>query len=260
MTSRELTSILDFAVESAHLAGRLTLGHFNAGARHERKADDSPVTAADRGAEKLLRERIERAFPAHGIIGEEFGETPGREPGRWILDPIDGTQSFICGVPLYCVLIGFEWRGEMLAGVVHMPALDETVYAARGMGCRWNGRPARVSDVAKLADARLTITDLKGPYRHGRAAEYERLREACGVVRGWSDGYAFALLATGRVDVVLEPVMNLWDNAALLPVVTEAGGTFTDWNGTQTHTANEALATNGRLLQETLAVLQRGAP
>lgn len=256
MNHHDLLSLLDFAVESAHLAGRLTLGYFNAGAAHERKADDSPVTAADRGAEKLLRERIERAFPAHGIVGEEFGETPGREQGRWILDPIDGTQSFICGVPLYCVLIGFEWRGEMLAGVVHMPALDETVYGARGMGCRWNGRPARVSDVSKLSDARMTTTDLKGPYRHGRAAEYERLRDACGVVRGWSDGYAFALLATGRVDIVLEPIMNLWDNAALLPVVTEAGGTFTDWAGTPTHTASEALATNGRLLPEALAVLR----
>ncbi len=160
--------MLDFAVESAQLAGSFTLGYFNASPPVELKADRTPVTAADRGAEERLRERIERAFPTHGIVGEEYGEKSGTAPARWILDPIDGTYSFICGVPLYAVLIGFEWEGEAVAGVIHMPALQETVYAARGLGCRWNGRPARVSDVKEIGDARLVFASAKFARKHGK--------------------------------------------------------------------------------------------
>lgn len=258
MNDRELSAILDFAVESAQLAGALTLGYFQTGTPHERKADRSPVTAADRAAEELLRRRIERAFPAHGIVGEEFGVERGDAAARWILDPIDGTQSFVCGVPLYSVLVGFELAGEMLAGVIHLPALHETIYAARGMGCRWNGRPARVSEVARLDQARVAYCSSKGFVTHRRAAAFERLRDACEIDRGWGDAYAYALVATGRADLALDPIMSVWDNAALAPVVREAGGTFTDWRGRATHTATESLATNGRLLDETLALLADG--
>lgn len=253
-----LSRILEFAVESAQLAGAYTLGYFNAGTPHEMKADHTPVTQADRGAEQRLRDRIERAFPRHAILGEEFGEKPGRQPGRWILDPIDGTYSFISGVPLYSVLVGFEWHGEMLVGVIHLPALGETLYAARGLGAWWNGRRARVSDVSDLSDARLVSTGTKNMVRHGRAAAFERLRDRCYADRSWSDAYAYALVATGRAEIALDPIMSIWDTAALLPVVVEAGGTFTDWEGATTHTAPNSIATNGRLLEPVLRVL-RGA-
>lgn len=256
MNERELRRILDFAVDAAQQAGTFTLGYFQSGIGHELKADNTPVTVADRGAEKLLRERIAAAFPDHGIVGEEFGEQRGRSPARWILDPIDGTVSFMSGVPLYSVLIGFEWNGEMLAGVLHLPALKETVYAARGLGCRWNGRPARVSDVSELSQARLVLTSVKLMYQHGRGAEYERLRDTCGLDRGWSDAYGYALLATGRAELLVDPIMSLWDTAALVPIVTEAGGTITDWTGRPTHTAREILATNGHLLPAALATLR----
>lgn len=255
MTDSDLRAILDFAVEAAQAAGAFTLEHFQAGTAYERKADGSPVTAVDRGAEQLLRERIQAAYPSHGIVGEEFGETRGGEGARWIIDPIDGTFSFISGVPLYSVLVGWERRGEMLAGVIHLPALRETVYAARGLGCWWNGRPARVSAVAELAQARLSATSTKLFEQQGCLDVYERLRAACLTDRGWADAYGYACLATGRVDLVIDPLMNLWDNAALLPVVTEAGGTFTDWSGRPTHTASQVLATNGRLLPAALARL-----
>ncbi len=256
MKPRELQSILDFAIESAQLAGRLTLRYFNADTPAEMKADNTPITIADREAEELLRRRIADAFPTHGILGEEFGESPGCSPARWILDPIDGTQSFISGVPLYSVLVGLEWEGEMVVGVIHLPALGETVHAARGLGCRWNGRPARVSGVTDLARARLVVTSTKLMAAHGRAAAFERLRAACYTDRGWSDAYGYALLATGRAEVVLDPVMSIWDNAALLPIVTEAGGTFTDWTGQTTHRAREALATNGHLYDAVLRELR----
>jgi histidinol phosphatase-like enzyme (inositol monophosphatase family) len=256
MDEHELRRILDFAVESAHLAGAFTLGHFNAGTPYELKTDNTMVTAADRGAEERLRRRIEAAFPTHGIVGEELGEKPGSVPARWILDPIDGTLSFVSGVPLFSVLIGFEWEARMLAGVLHLPALHETVYAARGLGCRWNGRPARVSSISDLSQARLVVTSTKLIHQHGRGAAFERLRDACYVDRGWSDAYGYALLATGRAEIVLDPVMSIWDTAALLPIVTEAGGTFTDWSGQATYTAPEALATNGHLLKAVLARLR----
>lgn len=256
MDDKQLRDILEFAVEAAQLAGSYTLGYFNTGTPHELKGDRSPVTAADRGAEELLRERIGRVFPTHGILGEEFGEQTGSSDGRWILDPVDGTFSFICGVPLYAVLIGFEWAGEVLAGVIHLPALRESVYAARGLGCWWNGRRAHVSEVSELSEARLLTTSTKLCEEQGRIAAYDRLRARCLADRGWSDAYMYALVATGRADIALDPVMNIWDNAALLPVITEAGGRFSDWRGNATHTTPEALATNGRLHDEVLAILQ----
>jgi histidinol-phosphatase len=253
MDERELRNILDFAVDAAHLAGTFTLGHFSGRTPFDLKPDNTPVSAADRGAEELLRKRIAAAFPNDGIVGEEFGEQRGTSPARWILDPIDGTVSFISGVPLYSVLVGYEWNGEMLAGVIHLPALRETVYAARGLGCRSNGRPVRVSQVSDLSRARLVLTSAKLIYQCGRGAAYERLRAACYVDRGWSDAYGYALLATGRVEVVLDPIVSIWDTAALMPIVTEAGGTLTDWSGRPTHTAPEAIATNGRLLEAVMA-------
>lgn len=255
MDEDQLRAVLEFAVDAAQAAGRLTLESFGGPVACELKSDRSPVTAADRQAEELIRRRIEHAYPAHGILGEEFGETPGREPARWIIDPIDGTQSFVSGVPLFSVLIGFEWQGRVLAGVIHLPALGETICAAAGLGCRWNGRPARVSDVRELREARLIVTDPRSMYRLGRGAAYERLRDACYVSRGWSDAYGFALVATGRAEIVLDPIMNVWDNAALFPVVTEAGGTFTDWAGVATHLAPEALATNGHLVHDALRLI-----
>ncbi len=247
-----LRALLDFAVEIAAAAGDLTLRYFQSDVAPQWKADRTPVTAADRAAEEFLRRRIEAVFPDHGILGEEFGERPGRAPGRWIIDPIDGTWSFLCGVPLFSVLVGYEWRGEMLAGVIHLPALRETVCAARGLGCRWNGRPARVSSVSDLSHARLLTTGTKALAATGREARFARLRDVCLFDRGWCDAYGYALVATGRAEIALDPIMNLWDTAALMPILLEAGGTFTDWTGRPTHTAPEALATNGALLSKVI--------
>src|SRR5918992_4317853 len=141
-------TMLDFAVDAAWQAGKITLEYFQTGTPVERKADASPVTLADRRAEEKLREGIQRTFPDHGILGEEFGEVAGRSPYRWVLDPLDGTRSFIQGVPLYGVMMGLEHQGQPVLGVVHFPALGETVYAAKGEGCYWNGRRARVSAVS----------------------------------------------------------------------------------------------------------------
>ncbi|MGE0480004.1 MAG: inositol monophosphatase family protein [Phycisphaerae bacterium] len=255
MDAAQLREVLEFAVDAARAAGELTLRHFQANTAVEWKADRSPVTIADRDAEALLRERIEGAYPTHSIVGEEHGQKQGREPVRWILDPIDGTMSFICGVPLYSVLIGVEERGEMVAGVIHMPALRETVFAARGLGCFWNERPARVSTIDDLSLARIFNAPVKLMRRCGRGAAFDRLADACLADRGCVDGYGYALVATGRAEAVIDPIMNLWDTAAVVPCVVEAGGRVTDWNGVADHTRPEAVATNGQLHDAVLRAL-----
>src|SRR5919106_3529756 len=163
-----LRMMLDFAVGAAWQAGKITLEYFQTGTAVEHKADASPVTLADRRAEEKLRECIQRAFPEHGILGEEFGEVFGRTPYRWVLDPLDGTRSFIQGVPLYGVMLGLEYHGRVILGVVHFPALGETVYAAAGEGCYWNGRRAHVSMVSELAEAVVLATCVRSLYEAGR--------------------------------------------------------------------------------------------
>ena len=171
--------------------------------------------------------------------------------------PDDGTFSFPQRRPrsTACWWLS-SGGGEMLAGVMHFPALHETLYGrARGLGCWCNGRRARVSDVSDLAAARLSVTSTKLFEQSGTTAALARLQTACLTDRGWADAYGYACLATGRVDIVVDPVMQIWDNAALLPIVTEAGGTFTDWTGRQTHTAPAVVGTNGRLLNPVLRLL-----
>ncbi len=257
MSTRDpLLELLDFAMDAAFDAGRLTLRYFQSSFDVERKGDDTPVTRADRETEALLRDRIESRFPGHAILGEEYGVTgPEGASVRWILDPIDGTKSFICGVPLYAVLIGIEVEGVSRVGVVHFPGLSDMLGAAHGHGATWNGRRCRVSAVDRLAEARLTYTGVSGFHRAGCPEAFERLRKASRLQRGWGDAYAHALVATGRVDVCVEPSLSIWDSAPLLPLLTEAGGTFTDWKGMPRHDASQCLSTNGRLQDEMLQLL-----
>jgi histidinol-phosphatase len=251
-----LRGLLDFAVEAAWQAGKITLAYFQSGTAVERKADASPVTLADRRAEAKLRECIQRAFPAHGILGEEYGETAGSTPYRWILDPLDGTRSFVQGVPLYGVMLGLEYGGRALLGVVHFPALGDTVYAARGEGCYWNGRRARVSAVDRLEDAVVLATDVRTLYEQGRGPVFETLQAKTRLQRTWGDCYGHILVATGRAEIMLDPILNIWDCAALQPILEEAGGTFTDWAGTATHTGGNGLSTNGHLFHSVMDIIQ----
>lgn len=253
MPEPRLRDLLDVAVEAARAGGQRTLAYFNAGTAVERKADDSPVTAADRESEALMRRTIGAAFPDHGILGEEEGEKVGAAPYRWIIDPLDGTRTFVRGVPLYGTLVGVEVRDEPVVGVIHLPALDETLAAARGQGCTWNGRPCRVSATDGLDRALLVVTDER--VARGRSGAYDRLVARTAMQRTWADCYGYALIATGRAEVALDPIMNVWDCAALLPIVEEAGGRFTDWSGRRTIQGGESVATNGVLHEAVLRTL-----
>ena len=251
---------LDLALEAGREAGRITLEYFRRDDLEvERKGDDSPVTMADRRAEAYLRRRIAEEFPGDGILGEELGERPGRSGFRWILDPIDGTKSFIHRVPLYGTLIGVEHEGRSVLGVILLPALEECVYAAAGQGAWYQfagqpPRPARVSSRDSLSEGLFVTSEVASFDEFGRRAVYDRLQAAARLARTWGDCYGYLMVATGRAELMVDPVMNLWDAAALQPILEEAGGTFTDWQGRATIHSGEGIATNGRILEEVLAI------
>lgn len=254
--STELNELLDFAVEVARGAGQLTLKYFRKSPQTSRKSDGSFVTIADREAETYIRRRISERYPDDGVLGEEEGDSLGQSRRRWIIDPIDGTFSFVHGVPLYGVLIGLEMEGQPLVGVANMPALDEIVYAAHGVGCFFNGEPARVSSTAALRDALLLGTDFLECELKGFGAAASVLQKRAKTSRTWGDCYGHLLVATGRADVMLDPVMNIWDCAALLPIVEAAGGTFTDWRGRRTIDGGDAISTNGALFEEVMKIVK----
>ena len=250
-------SLLEFALDAAWQAGRLTLGYYQTRPDVERKADNTPVTIADRQAEQKLRELIERYWPDHGIIGEEYGTKPGDSPYTWVLDPIDGTKAFVSGVPFYSNLLALTDGEEALIGVINLPALNETVYAVRGDGCYWNGRRCHVSTVDRIEDAVLLFSDVDSFAEHGRADAWQRLVDATYIQRTWGDAYGYALVATGRAEVMVDPVMCLWDIAPLQVIVEEAGGTLTDWEGVRTIHHEEAIVTNGVLFEQVMELVRR---
>jgi histidinol-phosphatase len=252
----DLQTLFEFATETAWQAGRLTLGYFQTDLRPDLKEDQTPVTVADRKAEELIRGRIEKRFPGHAIVGEEFGaaETEGASH-RWFIDPIDGTRSFVRGIPMYAVLLGLEIEGEVSVGVAYFPAMGEMLAAAADEGCWWNGRRACVSEVSRLQDGLLAHYDATSFERYGRGAAWQRLQAATGFRAGWADAYGHLLVATGRAEVMLDPVMSDWDCAPWPVILTEAGGYFGDWQGNSTMYGKEALSTTAALLPEVLALI-----
>jgi histidinol phosphatase-like enzyme (inositol monophosphatase family) len=219
------------------------------------------VTAADRAAETLLRERIAAAFPDDAILGEELGEKPGNSGYRWVLDPIDGTKSFITGVPLYTTLVAVMHQNEPLLGVIYAPATEEILYASMG-GPAWYAvnreEPvkARVSKIERLADATLVTTEIAtfDRAKSGGRPVFNQLEKACRLTRTWGDAYGYLLVATGRADVMIDPQLNLWDAAALQPIIEGAGGHYSDWQGRPSvHTGN-AIATNPHLAGLVLSI------
>jgi histidinol phosphatase-like enzyme (inositol monophosphatase family) len=231
--THHLPALLDTAESLAASAGEITLRYFGGMLASATKGDGTPVTAADRAVELHLRREIGSRFPSHGILGEEYGEeNPGAEI-RWILDPIDGTRTFMRGVPLFGVLIGVEVEGEPSIGVVHMPAIGETVSAALGQGCRWNGSPARVSEVGRLDEPTLLTSDPTAFRDTAMARGWDRLVREAAMVRSWGDCYGHLLVATGRAEVMV----------------------FTDSEGRARSDRGSGISTNDRLHEEVLEIL-----
>jgi histidinol phosphatase-like enzyme (inositol monophosphatase family) len=245
MTSVRNESLLQAASEVARLTGQIALAHYRTRLDVETKRDGSPVTIADRAAEESARAWIAARFPDDAILGEEFGAEGDPNARRWLIDPIDGTKTFVRGVPLWGTLIGVVQGDDVLAGAVYCPAVEELVAAAVDEGCWWNGSRTRVSTEANLERATLLATDGRFAGQPARAARWSALATDAAVVRTWGDCYGYLLVATGRAELMVDNLMSPWDAAALVPVVREAGGEFSDWRGRVTPFGDGAVATNG---------------
>ncbi len=257
---------LRFAVEAARAAGAVTLKYFGGSALGlDKKRDGTPVTRADREAEVVLRDHIAAVFPDDGIVGEEYGVDEGTTGRTWILDPIDGTKSFARGVPLYGTLVALEEDGEPIIGVIYMPALGEMVYASRREGAFWvrgiggpSGErvvPARVSDEGRPEQALACWTSARGFEIVGQESLLAAIRARFGRSRGWGDCYGHLLVATGRAEAMFDPVLAIWDTAALRPVIEASGGAFLSLDGRATHRGESGVSVNARLTEYVRSML-----
>lgn len=250
---------LEMALRTAHLAGRSTLAHFHAGTAVETKFDDTPVTVADKRAERMIREALERDFPGEHILGEEEGGDEA-QADRWVVDPIDGTKAFVAGVPTYCTLLSYEIDRRPILGICYFPAQDLMFYAERGAGAFENGRPVRVSS-RPLDGAILCCGGLKSMRRLGRLEPFLDLAERAMEARTWGDGWGYCLVASGRAEAMIDPKVALWDVSAVSLIVEEAGGRFTRPDGGDALEAQDggysALATNGVVHDEMVRAFSR---
>ena len=227
----DLTAYRTFLVELAGRSGDFIRPHFGQpGLAVEFKPDQSPVTIADRGAEELMRTLIAERYPSHGIVGEELGSDRPDAEWVWVLDPVDGTKAFITGVPLWGTLIALLHQGKPVLGAIHQPILGQLMLGD-GAVTTLNGRVTRCRTVERIEDATVLTSDPLNPARYQDGAAYDTLIHQAKLVRTWGDCYGYLLLAAGWADVCLDPIMNPWDIAALVPVVTGAGGVISDWQG-----------------------------
>ena len=246
----------EVAVDAARRAAQGALRHFGAGGAVEWKKDHSPVTAADREAEQLLRGTLLRAFPGDAFLGEESGSLPGSSGYRWVIDPIDGTRNFVRGIPVWGTLVGLEYKDEQIAGVVELPALGQRFRALRGDGAYQGERRIRVSDVTAFGEATVFYTSLSALTHPGTREALFRLVGRAQMARGYGDCYGYLLVAQGSGEMMMEYGMNPWDIAAVRVIVEEAGGRWSNWDGGGSIHRPDSLASNGRLHDEALRVLR----
>lgn len=239
--------LLEAVEKVARIAGDVALRHYRTALAVTTKADGSPVTIADREAEQAARTWLAERFPTDAILGEEFGETPGTSERRWLLDPIDGTITFVRGVPLWGTLVAVAEGECVLAGAAYFPAVGEMLAAAPRQGCWWNGQRARVSDTSTLAGATVLITDERGFSAPELRDGWRTLTGEAAVARTWGDCYGYLLVATGRAEAMVDPRLGPWDSACFQPIIEEAGGVFTDIAGLRTAFGGNAIATNASL-------------
>ncbi len=256
-TTPHLTGLLDTALAAAGAAAPVIMQHFRSGAAVERKADDSPVTIADREAELIVKAAIAARFPDHGFLGEEFGAGGGDGGYVWIIDPIDGTRNFVRGIPLFGTQIALMQDSRLVLGVSNMPAMNELLYGGGGVAYL-NGAPVRVSAIDRLAESAVSFAGLnrrRGPIRPENLIA---LFDAVERVRGFGDCYPFHLVASGRLEAVIQPQIKIWDIGALAAIIEAAGGRCTDLDGKPITIATDGiLASNGLVHDEILALIHR---
>ena len=255
MADRCPIEFLAFAERLAKCSGEIIRRYFRQPFKIDTKDDDSPVTIADREAEKGLRALIRKTYPDHGIIGEEFDSERAGADFCWILDPIDGTGSFITGKPIFGTLIALWQRGNPILGVIDQPISGERWVGAIGYSTTLNGERAKVRPCPALAQASLDSTD---PSMFAGESRFDELRQRVARNRWGSDCYAYGLLASGHIDLVVETGLKFWDYATLVPVIEQAGGIITDWQGDplrQGFTGRVLAAGDARVHAEALSIL-----
>jgi len=245
----------ELAITTAKEAGQLALGYFDTNLAVEWKQDLTPVTAADRQAEELIRKRLLSSFPNDGFLGEEFGSTPGTSGFRWIIDPIDGTRNYVRGIPLWATLIGLEYREEQILGVADVPAMNQTYRALRGDGAFRNDRRIHVSKISDISQAMMFYSSLSWFIKAGRQDAFLELAGRVQRQRGFGDFYGFVLVAQGSGELMMEHGTHAWDLAAIKPIVEEAGGRFSNWDGQANIDRPDVLVSNGVLHEEVLKLL-----
>ncbi|MDR1145108.1 MAG: hypothetical protein LBK71_03115 [Verrucomicrobiales bacterium] len=244
-----------FIEKLGRLAGDVIRPYFfNPALTVELKADASPVTVADRAAEKIMRGEINRRYPSHGIIAEEFGDENADAEFVWVIDPIDGTISFTAGCPLFGTLIGLLHQGQPVLGLIYQPVIDQMCIGDNTLTVI-NGRPVRARDTASLSAATVLTTDLANIEKHQSRAHYEQLRRRARLTRTWGDCYGYLLVSAGLADVMLDPIMHPWDLLPLIPVVRGAGATISAWDGGDPLTATSSVAAVPQLHAEVLRIL-----
>lgn len=252
--------LLEAVSDVARVAGSVALRHFKTGLTVDTKGDGSPVTIADRSAEHEAREWIAARFPGDAVLGEEYGFTGDTRRRRWFIDPIDGTKTFVRGVPLWGTMIAVAQDDLVIAGAIYCPAVEELVVAAIGCGCWWNGVRCEVSTVSALADATILVTDARFPYNAHRAERWQALGAQVAVARTWGDCYGYVQVATGRAELMVDDKLSPWDAASLIPIIREAGGVYTDWHGGHDVDGGDGVASNAvlsRALRDALGVPEK---
>lgn len=252
--------LLEAVTEVARVAGDVAMRFFKQGVDVETKGDGSPVTVADKTAEHEARAWIAAHFPGDAVLGEEYGFSGDARQRRWLIDPIDGTKTFVRGVPLWGTMIAVAQDDLVIAGAIYCPAVGEIVSAAVGCGCWWNGARCQVSSVATLADATILVTDARFPYHPHRAANWHALGGQVAVSRTWGDCYGYVQVATGRAELMVDDRLSPWDAASLIPIIREAGGVYTDWRGGSDIDGGDGVASNALLstpLRDALGVPER---
>lgn len=259
--SESLSSLMQAAAEVARVAGAVAQRYYRSPSLEIRsKPNGTPVTNGDIASEQSARDWISSRFPEDGILGEEFGEERPRARRRWVLDPIDGTKTFLRGVPLWGTLVAVTEGAEVLAGAANFPALGELICAAPGEGCWVNGQRTKVSSIGRLTDALVLTTDETFRGFSARRKQWSELEKQSAMTRSWGDCYGYLLVATGRAEAMADATLSEWDAAAFLPIVEEAGGVFSDWDGARRIDGGSAIATNRALAQTVRAVLASPSP
>ncbi len=252
----DLKEFLKFSKYLSEISGEVIKRYFRKQISIETKADDSPVTIADKNAEEIMREAIMKEFPGHGIIGEEFGNFNDDAEYKWILDPIDGTKSFICGSVIFGTMIALLKNEKPILGIINQPILNEFL-AGDNVTAKLNLQQVKMRDCTKLSDAVLLTSDHLNIEKYRDAEKFNNLIRKAKIYRAWGDCYGYYLLATGFADIMIDPVMSIWDIAALIPIIIGAGGKITDYSGNDPLKGNSIIAAHPDIHPQIIDFLNR---